>query len=352
MPVGEHVVARVREHVAAGSLSAAHELLAAALAAVPADPAQAAPATAVAVGLQTGVLLGLGEPYAARGWAAYGYAACRALHGERDRRTLHALGLLAAVLARVGVHARAVTRYLDLIAAYTELDGPDSDRVLAARGDLATVEHAQGHCVTARLRLATVIDEHRRRHGTAHPVGVRMQLRLAAMWRDCGGFNDAHELLTDARADAAGLDPDDPVHALVSAAAYAAADPRHQCGVGLIPDTPISPVGLTRPDPAAGEAPPAPPAPKGPHPAVAPWDHLTPHYEAPSVLAAPMFTATVYLPPYVSEPEQARPAAPRRAEAVGPARRLPQHTLVLVAACVGIVAIALLFVLMVSSVSR
>ncbi|MEV4410454.1 hypothetical protein [Catellatospora sp. NPDC049609] len=454
MPVGEHVVARAREHIAAGSLSAAHELLSAALSAVPADPAQAAPATAEAVVLQTGVLLGLGEPHAARGWAAYGYAAYRAIHGERDRRTLHALGLLAAVLARVGVHARAVTRYLDLITAYTELDGPDSDRVLAARGDLATVEHAQGHCVTARLRLATVIDEHRRMHGAAHPVGIRMQLRLAAMWRDCGGFNDAHELLTEAREDAAGLDPADPVHALVNAAAYAVADPRHHCGVGLIPDAPISPVGLTRPSPSpapspatAAPAPKGPPAatpserpatpsaslatpgPAGPHApavppgfaappapaglplwspgaatgaadaaveddwllrlradpdpsgvaqeahstaqgweppapeaaAVTPWDHLTPAgYEAPSVLAAPMFTSTLYLPPYLSgqgvpeaAPEPAaRPVGARRAEAAAQVRRLPQHTLVLVAACVGIVAIALLFVLMVSSVSR
>lgn len=402
MPVGEHVVARAREHIAAGSLVAAQELLSAALAAVPSDPAQAAPATAEAVVLQTGVLLGLGEPYAARGWAAYGYAAYRNLHGERDRRTLHALGLLAAVLARVGVHARAVTRYLDLITAYTELDGPDSDRVRAARGDLATVEHAQGHCVTARLRLATVIDEHRRRHGVAHPVGVRMQLRLAAMWRDCGGFNDAHELLTEAREDAAGLDPDDPVHALVAAAANAVADPRHECGVGLIPDTPLSPAGLSRPAPPA-DAPafdqgPAratawpvaspsegratlPPAPAeaveddwlrrlradpgflaGPvepadasgwapsvveREAVAAWDHLTPAYEPPSVLAAPTFTATVYLPGS-GAPERAA----RRADAAAQVRRLPQHTLVLVAACVGIVAIALLFALLVSSVSR
>ncbi|WP_212844711.1 hypothetical protein [Catellatospora sp. IY07-71] len=398
MPVGEHVVARAREHIAAGSLASAQELLAAALATVPSDPARAAPATAEAVVLQTGVLLGLGDPYAARGWAAYGYAAYRNLHGERDRRTLHALGLLAAVLARVGVHARAVTRYLDLIAAYTELDGPDSDRVRAARADLATVEHAQGHCVTARLRLATVVDEHRQRHGVAHPVGVRMQLRLAAMWRDCGGFNDAHELLTEAREDAAGLDPDDPVHALLAAAAHAVADPRHQCGVGLAPDTPVAPAGVSRPVPAQpgrashqGRAslPPAPqddveddwlrrlradpgaaaePVEPGDtsgwapsvveREAVAAWDHLTPVYDAPSVLAAPTFTATVYLPPYLPGPAAAGPepgarqAGARRAEAAAQVRRLPQHSLVLVAACVGIVAIALLFALLVSSVSR
>ncbi|WP_144127417.1 hypothetical protein [Catellatospora sichuanensis] len=404
MPVGEHVVARAREHIAAGTLSAAHDLLSAALGTVPADPAQAAPVVAEAVVLQTGVLLGLGEPYAARGWAAYGFAASRALYGERDRRTLHALGLLAAVLARVGVHARAVQRYLDLIAAYSELDGPDSDRVLAARGDLATVEHAQGHCVTARLRLATVIDEHRRSHGAAHPVGIRMQLRLAAMWRDCGGFNDAHELLAEAREDAAGLEPADPVHAMITAAGRAVADPRHRCGVGLIPDAPISPVELAgraghqpparlpdpspdpvprqRPEPApedswaqrlrdvepetaawAGDAAPtpgepgataswAPPEQEEQAPAV--WDHLTPAgYEPPSVLAAPTFSTTVYLPPYLDGPtgEPAEPARTGRHAAAPVARRLPQHTLVLVAACVGIVAVALLFVLLVSSVS-
>ncbi|GIF93857.1 hypothetical protein Cch02nite_73010 [Catellatospora chokoriensis] len=367
MPVGEHVVARAREHIAAGTLSAAHDLLSAALGTVPTDPAQATPVVAEAVVLETGVLLGLGEPYAARGWAAYGFAASRALYGERDRRTLHALGLLAAVLARVGVHARAVQRYLDLIAAYSELDGPDSDRVLAARGDLATVEHAQGHCVTARLRLATVIDEHRRAHGAAHPVGIRMQLRLAAMWRDCGGFNDAHELLAEAREYAAGLDPADPVHAMITAAGRAVADPRHRCGVGLIPDAPISPVELAGgaarqspaplPDPVPQQR--AAPAdawaqPEQEEQASALWDHLTPAgYEPPSVLAAPTFSTTVYLPPYLNEPA-VEPAAPERAgrQAAAPAaRRLPQHTLVLVAACVGIVAVALLFVLLVSSVS-
>ncbi|WP_203698451.1 hypothetical protein [Catellatospora coxensis] len=397
MPVGEHVVARAREHVAAGTLAAAHDLLSAALGTVPADPAQATPVVAEAVVLQTGVLLGLGEPYAARGWAAYGFAAARALYGERDRRTLHALGLLAAVLARVGVHARAVQRYLDLIAAYADLDGPDSDRVLAARGDLATVEHAQGHCVTARLRLATVIDEHRRHHGAAHPVGIRMQLRLAAMWRDCGGFNDAHELLAEAREHAAGLDPADPVHTMITAAGRAVADPRHRCGVGLIPDTPISPVelaGQPRParpvDPPPAVVPQPDPVPEDswarrlrddesdtatwaggvggsgvePDPAgpwappqeeqAAVWDHLTPAgYEPPSVLAAPAFSTTVYLPPYLTESapsaEPARAVGRPKAEPV--ARRLPQHTLVLVAACVGIVAVALLFMLLVSSVS-
>ncbi|WP_155375694.1 hypothetical protein [Catellatospora vulcania] len=411
MPVGEHVVARAREHIAAGTLSAAHDLLSAALGTVPADPAQATPVVAEAVVLQTGVLLGLGEPYAARGWAAYGFAASRALYGERDRRTLHALGLLAAVLARVGVHARAVQRYLDLIAAYTELDGADSDRVLAARGDLATVEHAQGHCVSARLRLATVIDEHRRAHGAAHPVGIRMQLRLAAMWRDCGGFNDAHELLAEAREDAAGLDPADPVHTMITTAGRAVADPRHQCGVGLIPDAPISPVelagragqqsstGSADPDPVPGQRPePAPedswaqrlrdaepdPAawagdvhdrPGGTSPTLpgesrataswvppeqeeqvaALWDHLTPAgYEPPSVLAAPAFSTTVYLPPYLTEPaaESAEPEHRAGRHAARPAgRRLPQQTLVLVAGCIGIVAVALLFVLLVSSVS-
>ncbi|MFD0592896.1 hypothetical protein ACFQZ4_10320 [Catellatospora coxensis] len=84
------------------------------------------------------------------------------------------------------------------------------------------------------------------------------------------------------------------------------------------------------------------------------WDHLTPAgYEPPSVLAAPAFSTTVYLPPYLTESapsaEPARAVGRPKAEPV--ARRLPQHTLVLVAACVGIVAVALLFMLLVSSVS-
>jgi hypothetical protein len=371
MSVGVEVLAHARAMIELGELAAAQEELDDALTTVPADPAQADPTAAEAVVLQTGVLLGLGEPYAARGWAAYGYAAHRTLYGDRDRRTLHALGLLAAVLARVGVHGRATQRYGDLITVFTELDGPGSDRVLAARADLATVEHARGHCATARMRLANVVAEHQHLHGRAHPVGIRMLARLAAMWRDCDDFDHAHALLAEARQHAAGLPADDPVHRLLAQAARAPADQRHVCGSGAIPDTPISPAELTMLADAGGQ-PAAQPRvqPTGPRdddqPRYAPadvaaefaadapieqWDHLTPApYEpVPLLLTSRPFSTMSYLPPH---PELLSTAPrPRRSPADAPPsapRRLTQSTLVLVAACIGIVAVTALFLLLIS----
>ncbi|GHJ44515.1 hypothetical protein Cs7R123_18570 [Catellatospora sp. TT07R-123] len=393
MPVGESVLARARERIAAGSLSAAHELLTEALTTMPPDPMAAGPYVAEAVVLQTGVLLGLNEPHAARGWAAYGFTAHRGLYGDRDRRTLHALGLLAAVLTRVGRHTRAAQRYRELITAYAELEGPDSDRVLAAKADLATVEHAVGDCLSARLRLANVIAEYQQRHGKVHPVAIRMQARLAAMWRDCGRFDDAHELLSEARRYAALLGADDPVHALLATAASAEADLKHACGGEMVPPpVPRPGDGLWQPEddplpdaPLVEAHPEAHPAhawmPRQPEyattaPAREPlpqdrawaaemarsasdagaarWDPLTPAYDGPEE-SAPGFT-TAHLPPYLATPDFATPhffapeqEAPRWARP--DAAPSPRQNLVLIAACVGIVAVTLLFVLLVSSVS-
>lgn len=371
MSVGVEVLAHARAMIELGELAAAQEELDDALVAVPADPTTADPTAAEAVALQTGVLLGLGEPYAARGWAAYGYAAHRTLYGDRDRRTLHALGLLAAVLARVGVHGRATQRYGDLITIFTELDGPNSDRVLAARADLATVEHARGHCATARMRLANVVAEHQHLHGPAHPVGIRMLARLAAMWRDCDDFDHAHSLLAEARQHAAGLSADDPVHRLLARAVRAPADQRHVCGSGAIPDTPVSPAELTMLPDAGGQPGAQPTAPhhREPHdqPGYEPplrvaadfaadapseqWDHLTPApYEpVPLLLTSRPFSTMSYLPPH---PELlSAPPRPRRSPPGAPApapRRMTQSTLVLVAACIGIVAVTALFLLLIS----
>src|SRR5688572_18289936 len=104
MAVDVDLLAQSRALIEAGDMAVAERLLAEALGVVAADPAEADEQTAEAAALRTGVLLALGEPYAARGWAAYGHAAHRHLHGETDRRTLHMLGLLAAVLSRVGSH--------------------------------------------------------------------------------------------------------------------------------------------------------------------------------------------------------------------------------------------------------
>jgi hypothetical protein len=50
------------------------------------------------------------------------------------------------------------------------------------------------------------------------------------MWRDCGEFDKAHQLLTHARAQSAALAPDDETHRVVSQASRATADQHHRCG--------------------------------------------------------------------------------------------------------------------------
>jgi hypothetical protein len=314
---------RAREHIEAGELAAAQELLSELLGSLPNDPRKARPAEADAVALQTGVLLSLGEPYAARGWAAYGHTVFRRLHGERDSRTLHTLGLLAAVLTRVGAHGRAAQHYQRLIELFSELEGPQGDRALAARADLATVEHARGQCATARMRLANTITEHQRAHGAAHPVGVRMLARLAGMWRDCGDFDHAHSLLAQARTYAVGLPRE--IQELLIAASRAPAAQRHVCGSEPLPETPMSPVELTMP-------------------VVDEDTLLVPVVEEPLERS---FSTLAYLPPHPQllawEPEPAAPI-PAGARQVSPA------TLALVAAIVGIVAVTVLLVLLITAV--
>jgi Tetratricopeptide repeat len=315
---------RARDHIEAGELAAAQELLSEQLGTLPTDPRKARPAEAAAVALQTGVLLSLGEPYAARGWAAYGHNAFRRLYGERDSRTLHTLGLLAAVLTRVGAHGRAAQHYQRLIELFSELEGAQADRALAARADLATVEHARGQCATARMRLANTIADHQRVHGASHPIGVRMLARLAGMWRDCGDFDHAHALLAEARGYAAGLGPE--IHDLLLAASRAPAGERHVCGSEPLPETPLSPVELTMP-------------------VVDEDTHLVPVIEEPLKRS---FSTLTYLPSHPEllawEPEPAAPAP------VAPGRQVSPATLALVAAIVGIVAVTVLLVLLITAV--
>jgi hypothetical protein len=314
---------RARSHVEAGDLAAAQELLSELLTALPPDPRHARPAEADAVALQTGVLLSLGEPYAARGWAAYGHNVFRRLYGERDSRTLHTLGLLAAVLTRVGAHGRAAQHYQRLIEVFSGLEGPRSDRALAARADLATVEHARGQCTTARMRLANAIAQHQAAHGTSHAVGIRMLARLAGMWRDCGDFDHAHALLAEARSYAMPAGFGSEIHDLLLAASRAPADERHVCGGEPLPETPLSPVELTIP-PMLGTL-------------------ATP--EEP--LQRPFSTLT-YLPPHPElmtwEPE------PMPATKPVARRQLPAGALALAAAIIGIVAVTVLLVLLITAV--
>jgi Tetratricopeptide repeat len=303
---------QARAHVDAGDLGAAQGLLSEMLATLPSDPRKARPVEAEAVVLQTGVLLSLGDPHAARGWAAYGHATFRRLYGDRDRRTLHTLGLLAAVLTRVGAHGRAASRYQTLIEIFTELEGPRSEKSLAARADLATVEHARGHCAKARSDLADVIREHQATFGAVHPLGVRMLARLAAMYRDCGDPDRAVALLDQARSNAVGLSGD--IIDLLVVASRAQADPQHVCEVPAPVDEEI----------------PALPAPvaEGPF--------------------GPPFSTVSYLPEHPRLVAWAPPPPPSP-HGKAPAPKMSPAAMVLIAAIIGIVAVILLFVMLIST---
>lgn len=296
----------------AGELEAAQELLSRMLASVPEDPRMARPVEAEAAVLQTGVLLSLGQPQAARGWAAYGHATFRRLHGERDRRTLHTLGLLAAVLTRVGAHGRAAQRYQTLIEIFTEIEGTGSEKTLAARADLATVEHARGHCVRARAELAQVISEHQAVFGPVHAVSVRMLARLAGMYRDCRDPVRATAVLDQARTNAIGL-PGEIID-LLTIAARTLPSESHVCEVPTPEPPPSTALAVV---------------PEGP-------------YGRP-------FSTVSYLPEHPLLVEWQPPPKPER-EPPPVSRSMSPAAMALVAAIIGIVAIILLFVMLISTV--
>ncbi|MGN9776458.1 tetratricopeptide repeat protein [Micromonospora sp. H33] len=236
--------------VSTGDLAGAQRLLADALADADPRPANATPELAEAASLQARVLVALGDPHAARGWAAYAYAATTRLYGRSDERTVAAAATLAAVLHRVRSWSRAARLYQEVIIELTALDGPESLRVLAAHADLATVEYARGQCQVARDRLADAWELHREVYGDGHPSGIKMLARLGAMHRDCGLFTEAHDNLALAEELCRQhLAPDDPLTAQVAALARAAASPDHTCAdtapVGR--DTPIVPTARTPP---------------------------------------------------------------------------------------------------------
>ncbi|MFI6819685.1 tetratricopeptide repeat protein [Micromonospora sp. NPDC050187] len=244
-PFGE-LTGQAHHLVAAGDLSGAQELLADALADADPRPANASPELAEAAGLQARVLVTLGEPHSARGWAAFAYAAMTRLYGTSDQRTVAAAATLAAVLHRVGSYARAARLYQEVIIELTALDGPESLRVLAAHADLATVEYARGECTTARERLQDAWELHREVYGDGHVSGIKMLARLGAMQRDCGHFADAHDNLALARELCRQhLDPDDPLAAQVAGLARAAANPDHACDHVDDAEPPVVPAART-----------------------------------------------------------------------------------------------------------
>lgn len=250
MPDGG-TIARARQLVAQLDFDGARQLLGGALAQAHQHPTEAEPWEAEAAAVYAGVLLQLNDPHSAGSWADYAYSATRRLHGERDRRTLHALGVLAVTQHRAGTLDRASRSYQQLVTALSAVDGPESERALAAKADAAMVEHGLGMCANARAMLAQVVAAHKVRNGPAHPVGIRMTARLAGMWRDCGQYERAHELLAQARAQAAALAPDDETHRVIATAAETPMNRDHRCGMELATPQvvlPPSKVGVTTPE--------------------------------------------------------------------------------------------------------
>ncbi|MEU8411001.1 tetratricopeptide repeat protein [Micromonospora sp. NPDC048842] len=236
--------------VSSGDLAGAQQLLSDALTDADPRPANATPELAEAASLQARVLIALGEPHSARGWAAFAYAATTRLHGRADPRTVAAAATLAAVLHRVGSHSRAARLYQEVIIELTAQDGPESLRVLAAHADLATVEYARGQCTVARDRLQDAWELHREVYGDGHPSGIKMLARLGAMQRDCGQFAEAHDNLALARELCRQhLPADDPLATQVAALARAAASPDHACADNppTARDTPVVPAARVPP---------------------------------------------------------------------------------------------------------
>ncbi|MFI7431471.1 tetratricopeptide repeat protein [Micromonospora sp. NPDC049836] len=241
--------------VSEGDLAGAQRLLADALTDVDPRPANASPELADAAGLQARVLVALGEPHSARGWAAFAYAAATRLYGRSDERAITAAATLAAVLHRVGSDARAARLYSDVIIELTARDGPESQRVLAAHADLATVEYARGQCVLARDRLQDAWELHREVYGDGHPSGIKMLAKLGAMERDCGRYAESHDHLALAEElSTAHLAADDPLAAQVSTLVRTAADPDHVCEPAAA--APVVPAARV---PPSAEGPPEPP---------------------------------------------------------------------------------------------
>ena len=287
---------RAHDRISDGDLDGARQLLAAALADADPSPAHATAELATAATLLAKVLVAQGEAQAARGWAAFAYAARTRLHGPHDPQTTDAAVTLAAVLHRVGNHTRAARLYHAAILDLSAQDGPEAQRVLAAHADLAVVEYARGECATARTRLEDAWELHREVHGDGHPAGIRMLARLGGMERDCGRLAEAHRHLALAQELCrTNLPPDHPLVGQVGALGRAAADPDHVCaaedGVRIAaaaglhpPRTPTAPTAPSAPDqgpPPFGPAEPAAAADRGrPEPTPLGGTSTVPHQRA------------------------------------------------------------------------
>jgi hypothetical protein len=233
------LTARAYSLVEIGDLPSAQLLLADALAHVDTDPRHASAALADAAGLHSRVLIRLGEPHSARGWAQFAYVAANRLYGPGHEQTIQAAATLATVLQRLDHFNESSHLYAEVIEGLTALQGPESRQVLAAHADLATVEYARGDCDTARARIAEAWDMTREAYGDADPAGIKMLARLGAMERDCGKFTEAHQHLAHARELCRQyLPPEHPMAAQVATLSRAPANPDHLCNGHALPAAP------------------------------------------------------------------------------------------------------------------
>lgn len=247
-PLAE-LTAQAQTLSSAGDLTGARAVLADVLRSADADPRRATAELAVAAALFARVLIALGDPQSARLWAAFAHAAEEQLHGPRDERTIAAAATHAAVLQRIGQYGRAALVYHDLVGALAHLDDPESPRVLAAEADLATAEHAAGHCAAARARLTGAWRRHQRRYGESSPAGIKMLARLGAMERECGRDAASRDhLATALRLSEQHLPSDHPLARQAAALVAGERTGRHTCGrmtrPGRDDDTELRPGGF------------------------------------------------------------------------------------------------------------
>ncbi|BCJ41954.1 hypothetical protein GCM10010168_88500 [Actinoplanes ianthinogenes] len=225
------LTARAQTLTSVGDLVGAKTVLAQVLRSADADPRRATTELAVAAALFARVLIALGDPQSARLWAAFAHAAEEQLHGPRDERTIAAAATHAAVLHRVGQYGRAALVYHDLVGELAQIDDPDAPRVLAAEADLATAEHAAGHCAAARARLTGAWRRYRDRYGEDSPAGIKMLARLGAMERECGREAAARDHLAAAqRLSEQHLPADHPLTRQAAELARGERSGRHTCG--------------------------------------------------------------------------------------------------------------------------
>ncbi|WIM95028.1 fibronectin type III domain-containing protein [Actinoplanes oblitus] len=263
-PALAELTARAQTLTSAGDLTGARAVLTEVLRSADADPRRATAELAVAAALFARVLIALGDPQSARLWAAFAHAAEEQLHGPRDERTIAAAATHAAVLYRVGQYGRAALVYHDLVGELARIDDPEAPRVLAAEADLATAEHAAGHCAAARARLTGAWRRYRDRYGEDAPPAIKMLARLGAMERECGREAAARDhLATARRLSERHLPAGHPLIRQAAELAEAERSGRHTCGrmsrPGRDDDTELRPGGF-RPFPRRPTVP-APPAP-------------------------------------------------------------------------------------------